>query len=112
LGDRVLAGSGVSEQLVDGRHDGRLADLLSGAKARFLRGIVDGSISDVCRPVAMRRGCRRSSSVGSEPDDAQPFDSLERLRSLIADGIDSGGGRRLTDALVQDLRRRALESVE
>lgn len=33
-----------------------------------------------------------------------------RLRSLIADGIESGEGRRLTDDLVGELRQRALDA--
>lgn len=32
-----------------------------------------------------------------------------RLRSLIADGLESGDGRRLTDNLVDELRNRALD---
>ncbi|MGK2948179.1 MAG: type II toxin-antitoxin system ParD family antitoxin [Acidimicrobiales bacterium] len=35
-----------------------------------------------------------------------------RLRGLIADGIESGDGRPLTDELVDDLRQRALDLRE
>ncbi len=34
-----------------------------------------------------------------------------RLRNLIADGIESGDGRRLTDLVVDELRHRAFDSV-
>jgi antitoxin ParD1/3/4 len=33
-----------------------------------------------------------------------------RLRGLIADGLESGEGRRLTDDVVNELRRQALDS--
>jgi len=34
-----------------------------------------------------------------------------RLRNLIADGIESGDGRRLTDLVVDELRHRTFDSV-
>lgn len=34
-----------------------------------------------------------------------------RLRDLIADGIESGDGRRLTEVIVDELRHRAFDSV-
>lgn len=34
-----------------------------------------------------------------------------RLRGLIADGLESGDGRRLTDDVVDELRQQALDSA-
>lgn len=61
-------------------------------------------------------GGRPSADLSQYLRDLGRSDQLDqtvlRLRSLIADGIDSGGGRRLTDVVVGELRRRSLDSAE